>query len=154
MSEAQLRHIYGVPIEFESILLKNGRTEDDIEMLNLGFDIDDDKDRTDAGAIYYHIRPDLADRFFKDKECRVYEIVWRIRTSLDSAKEDDMYMAVYFVDDCGIRRAIWGYKTVLMNVGSGDCSDYYVDCASGERNCVILYDYVDPVTADSLFNDK
>lgn len=111
ITERELRGRFGVPIQYSVTKLYNGRDEDDIALMESGYDIDckENLRNKDAGVLYHYIRPSLADSIMKDKICTVYTIMWRLRSSPDSTPDEDKYLTVFFVGNRNDRRAVWGY---------------------------------------------
>jgi len=100
---------YGKPLTFYVDTLVNGRS------INR-YDYDDyNEPREETGVILYdYVHSAVADSLFKDRECIIYNVVWRTHENDDF--EEDMYIRLFFAGENEERRSLWGYKTTCLGM--------------------------------------
>jgi len=102
---------YGEPESSDKGLLINGQSADELDYK------EDGKPREHTCAMLYdYVDPVIADSLFKDKECPIYNFVWRAGDSPDRMYL--MYLRLYFAGEGENCRPIWGYKGLHSDVYS------------------------------------
>lgn len=88
----KINDIYGEPYSVEKKVLIDGRPQVDFLEVDL---------------LYDNMHPDTASKYFRGKECIVYEYTWR---SITNTTGDSLFLCLYYLDSCSGLIQLWGYE--------------------------------------------